>query len=427
MTQTTTLPAIRPDRPEPTDMLTNYLTSTAGIDSREIAMLTGKQHAHICRDIKSMLDALNQTNNDQLSFEGVNQTNNDQSSFGSVYLAGNGEHRRCYILPKHECLVLITGYDVALRSRIIARWTEIEASAIPNTVQVAAVAPTTHTSMLGYSIRTVSINDDPWFVAKDICAVLGYERPNDAISQHCKGAVKHSLPTNGGAQDMSIIPERDVYRLIMRSRLPAAEQFEDWVVGEVLPAIRRTGTYAATAPQHYIPTSYADALQLAVDKQRALDASALVVAQQAVQITQQTTQLQYQQPAVDFAQSIASTTDGSMSIRDAANALQIKQSLFDKWLVDARVLYASVSTTGRKTYRPYANVLDKGYMIVVPRKVLDKVHMQPLVTPLGLTWLGAKIVKARKLAAQANNLVVDNDPVPDNRSFRLPVRLTDNL
>ena len=94
------------------------------------------------------------------------------------------------------------------------------------------------------NVRTlIDENGVPWFVAKDVATILGYERTADAIRVHCKGAVKRRLLTQGGEQDVTIIPERDVYRLIMRSRLPAAERFEEWVVGEVLPSIRMTGCY----------------------------------------------------------------------------------------------------------------------------------------------------------------------------------------
>ena len=84
---------------------------------------------------------------------------------------------------------------------------------------------------------------EPWFVASDICGVLGYANPRAAIAAHCKGVAKRDIPTRGGEQAALVIPERDVYRLIMRSKLPAAERFEEWVVGEVLPSIRKTGGY----------------------------------------------------------------------------------------------------------------------------------------------------------------------------------------
>lgn len=93
-------------------------------------------------------------------------------------------------------------------------------------------------------VRVVLGEDgEPWFVAADICDVLGYANPRAAIAAHCKGVAKRDIRTRGGKQFFSVLPERDVYRLIMRSKLPAAERFEEWVVGEVLPSIRKTGGY----------------------------------------------------------------------------------------------------------------------------------------------------------------------------------------
>ncbi len=94
-------------------------------------------------------------------------------------------------------------------------------------------------------IRVVRGADgEPWFVAKDVADVLGYEKPENAVARHCRGSV--TTPIQGGGF-LTIIPERDVYRLIMRSKLPAAEKFEEWVVGEVLPSIRKHGAYMTSA------------------------------------------------------------------------------------------------------------------------------------------------------------------------------------
>lgn len=92
-------------------------------------------------------------------------------------------------------------------------------------------------------LRTVNVGDKIMFVASDVAKALGYSRSADAITAHCKGSVKHRLPTNGGMQELKIIPEGDVYRLITHSKLPAAEKFESWVFDEVLPSIRKHGAY----------------------------------------------------------------------------------------------------------------------------------------------------------------------------------------
>lgn len=94
------------------------------------------------------------------------------------------------------------------------------------------------------SVRVIEINNEPWFVARDVAIILGYSNISDAIIRHCRGVAKHDTPTTSGIQSLSVIPERDLYRLIMRSKLPSAEKFEEWVVGEVLPSIRKTGAYS---------------------------------------------------------------------------------------------------------------------------------------------------------------------------------------
>ena len=92
-------------------------------------------------------------------------------------------------------------------------------------------------------IRSMHVNGKIYFVGSDVANALGYARPRDAIRKHCKGALKWSVPTNGGNQEMSIITEGDIYRLIVKSKLPSAERFESWVFDEVLVQIRQTGGY----------------------------------------------------------------------------------------------------------------------------------------------------------------------------------------
>lgn len=92
-------------------------------------------------------------------------------------------------------------------------------------------------------VRTLNENGAVLFCGRDVAAALGYARPKDAIAAHAKGAVKRRIPTGGGEQEMSFIPESDLYRLVFSSKLPTAEKFTDWVTAEVLPAIRKHGAY----------------------------------------------------------------------------------------------------------------------------------------------------------------------------------------
>lgn len=87
------------------------------------------------------------------------------------------------------------------------------------------------------------IDGKEYFPATQCAKLLGYVNAKDAVIRHCKGVVKHDLPTNGGKQEVNYIPEGDLYRLIVSSKLPSAEKFERWVFDEVLPSIRKTGGY----------------------------------------------------------------------------------------------------------------------------------------------------------------------------------------
>lgn len=109
-----------------------------------------------------------------------------------------------------------------------------------------------------HEIRTVSINGDPWFVAKDVAETLGYAKPENAVKQHCKRSNTCPLESGGQVRHLTIIPEGDVFRLVVRSNLPSAEKFETWVMDEVLPSIRKTGTFGTPK----LPTDPMDILRL---------------------------------------------------------------------------------------------------------------------------------------------------------------------
>lgn len=139
-------------------------------------------------------------------------------------------------------------------------------------------------------VRVVTIDNEPWFVGKDIAEVLGYKNPSEALQDHCRFVkrIKGSemlvssdyaacraagYSHNDAVRVWTVIPERDVYRLIMRSKKPEAEVFEEWVVGEVLPSIRKTGSYEVQ-PKFDIPTTFAGAMQLAANQAVQLEIAA---------------------------------------------------------------------------------------------------------------------------------------------------------
>lgn len=94
-------------------------------------------------------------------------------------------------------------------------------------------------------VRTLEENGNILFCGSDVAKALGYSKARNAINAHCKGALKRGVLTNGGKQEMTFIPEGDLYRLIAHSKLPSAEKFESWVFDEVLPTIRKTGGYVS--------------------------------------------------------------------------------------------------------------------------------------------------------------------------------------
>ena len=99
------------------------------------------------------------------------------------------------------------------------------------------------------SVEVRTVTDDGGevlFVGKDVCDALGYTNASKAIGDHCKGVtIRYPLQTAGGVQEARVLTEADVLRLIVNSKLPAAEAFERWVFEEVLPSIRKTGSYTA--------------------------------------------------------------------------------------------------------------------------------------------------------------------------------------
>ena len=115
------------------------------------------------------------------------------------------------------------------------------------------------------SIRVIEENGKYLFCGSDVAKALGYARPNDAVSRHCRATVKRSSPISGKLQEINFISEGDVYRLIVHSKLPSAERFERWVFDEVLPIIRKHGAYVTQEKLWEIATSPEALLKLCTD------------------------------------------------------------------------------------------------------------------------------------------------------------------
>lgn len=102
-------------------------------------------------------------------------------------------------------------------------------------------------------VRTLEINNEPWFVGRDVAEILGYAKPRNAIATHVDedDALKQGIMDNlGRNQETVLINESGLYSLILSSKLPSAKSFKKWVTSEVLPSIRKTGSYS-TMPKDY--------------------------------------------------------------------------------------------------------------------------------------------------------------------------------
>ncbi len=114
------------------------------------------------------------------------------------------------------------------------------------------------------SIRTLDEDGKVIFAATDVAKALGYSNPRDAISKHCRYVAKRDVPHPQAPDktiEMSFIPEGDVYRLITHSNLPDAEKFEHWLFDDMLPTLRKTGSYSIVQADPNLPPELALANQ----------------------------------------------------------------------------------------------------------------------------------------------------------------------
>lgn len=127
-------------------------------------------------------------------------------------------------------------------------------------------------------VRVVMQGEDPWFVASDVAKALGYANPQEATREHCRKVNKITQPSESlpsvkcPPTFINIIPKSDVYRLVMRSNLPRAVEFQDWICEEVIPSIRKTGGYLIAKPDDTPEAILARAVLVAQDTIRRIEA-----------------------------------------------------------------------------------------------------------------------------------------------------------
>ena len=226
------------------------------------------------------------------------------------------------------------------------------------------------------SVRTIEENGKILFCGSDVAKALGYRRPKDAITAHCKGAVKRRLLTNGGVQEMKMISEGDVYRLISHSRLPSAEKFERWIFDDILPTIRRTGGYVSNEEmfiENYLPfldEPYRDLFRL-----------------QMTAIEKLNERIRHDQPLVEFANQVAGTDNlidmNAMAKLARAENISVGRNKLYSWLKRTGVLMSN--------NLPYQRYIDRGYFAVKESVFevngLKKTYRQTLVTGKGQLFI----------------------------------------
>lgn len=199
-------------------------------------------------------------------------------------------------------------------------------------------------------IRTVEIDGKPYFVANDVARALGYVETAKAIRTHCKGVSEMDIPSKGGIQCMKVIPEGDIYRLIVRSKLPSAEKFETWVFDEVIPSIRKNGGYIVGQETLSDEELMAKAILVAQKK----------IAERDKIIEKQRLKIEADKPKTIFADAV-STSHTSILIGDLAklicqNGVQTGQKRLFQWMRENGYLMK----TGASYNMPMQRYIEQG-------------------------------------------------------------------
>lgn len=238
------------------------------------------------------------------------------------------------------------------------------------------------------ALRTYKDNGQVLFCGKDVAKALGYAKPNNAINSHCKGALKRCpLQTAGGVQEFVFITESDLYRLIVHSKLPSAEKFEQWVFEEVLPVIRRTGGYMV-AKQNETPEQ--------------IMARAVLVAQDT--INRQKKQIEELKPKALFADAVAAS-DGTCLIGELAkmlrqNGISMGQNRLFAWMRDRGYLGKSGSNYNVPTQR----AMEQGLFRIKETAVTHSdghitINRTPKVTGKGQRYFVEALVRQGEISA----------------------------
>lgn len=219
-------------------------------------------------------------------------------------------------------------------------------------------------------VRTVQRDGEPWFVLKDVCAVLGiskYRDTADRLDEDERGSAR--VDTLGGAQDMTIINESGLYNVILRSDKPEARPFRKWVTGEVLPSIRKTGGYI----------SGQDSLSPEELMAKALMVAQKTLAERDARISALTVENQILQPKAEYFDQLV---DRNLltGFRETAKLLEVSPKRFVDFLLEKKYIYRDQ----RGKLMPYAE--KNNGLFELKERFNDKTQWtgtQTLITPKG--------------------------------------------
>ena len=226
-------------------------------------------------------------------------------------------------------------------------------------------------------VRTILEGEKVLFCAADVAKALGYTNPNKAVNDHCRAITKRSTPISGKVQSINFIPEGDVYRLIIRSKLPAAEKFELWVFDEVIPTIRKTGGYMT------------DSLLERIQKEPAVIvefAQALILEKNRVKTLE--CELNTAKPKADYYDAFINPDDCT-NIRTTAKELKIPERKFVQFLLREKYLFRSPSGQ----LLPYNKDSNAGLFIVRDFVTYCYTGSQTYFTPKGKEVIRMKFQK----------------------------------
>lgn len=226
-------------------------------------------------------------------------------------------------------------------------------------------------------VRTVVINDTPWFVGKDVAVVLGYQNSSRDINRHVDEEDRQNYQngTFDSPRGMTVINESGLYSLILSSKLPKAKEFKRWVTTEVLPAIRRHGAYMTEQTLEEALSSPEFLIKLATELKDAKDTNKKLEAVNA----NLTVEKQIMQPKADYFDELV---DRNLltNFRETAKQLHIKQNDFVSFLIERKYIYRDK----KGKLMPYADK-NKG-LFEVKETFNEKTQWsgtQTLITPKG--------------------------------------------